>query len=609
MPHSAHSDPAPFEKRDYAANGRLPMVAGIALAIGAVSTGAAFVLVNLIRFFTNLFFFQTLSFAERSPASHALGAWVIVVPAIGGLIVGLMARYGSDKIRGHGIPEAIEAVLFGKSRMSPKVAVLKPLSSGIVIGSGGPFGAEGPIIMTGGSIASLLAQYLHLTAAERKTLLVAGACAGMTAIFGTPVAAVLLAIELLLFELRPRSLLPVALACAVAGFLRPFVFEAGPLFPLQTAPASTLALGSCVLAGLLCGVLGAGLTLALYRTEDAFGKLRLHWMWWPAIGGLVVGIGGYFEPRALGVGYDVIGDLLNNRLALEVAVALLAVKAVIWIAALGSGTSGGVLAPLLMLGAGLGVVLAPVLPGGSPALWALVCMAGVLGSVLGAPLTAIVFAFGLTHDSEALLPLLLTTAVAYGFSVLTMKRSIMTEKIARRGLHIYREYGVDPLERAHVDELMTRAVVTIDADLPVADALPRYFGDPTAHSATQRATHRAYPVVRDGRLVGMLHRTAIVAAHAGDDAGLRCGDLVAGQGEGGPAVLLPALTGRAAAGRMAELSVARLPVVESVATMRIVGIVSLRDLLAPSGHVMHEETRRERLRGAGRPVRGIGQSL
>jgi CBS domain-containing protein len=379
------------------------------------------------------------------------------------------------------------------------------------------------------------------------------------------------------------------------------VFEAGPLFPLQTAPASTLALGSCVLAGLLCGVLGAGLTLALYRTEDAFGKLRLHWMWWPAIGGLVVGIGGYFEPRALGVGYDVIGDLLNNRLALEVAVALLAVKAVIWIAALGSGTSGGVLAPLLMLGAGLGVVLAPVLPGGSPALWALVCMAGVLGSVLGAPLTAIVFAFGLTHDSEALLPLLLTTAVAYGFSVLTMKRSIMTEKIARRGLHIYREYGVDPLERAHVDELMTRDVVTIDAELPVADALPRYFGD--------HAAHRAYPVVRAGRLVGMLHRTAIVAAHAGDDAGLRCGDLVAGQGDAAPAALLPALTGRAAAGRMAELSVARLPVVESVATMRIVGIVSLRDLLAPSGHVMHEETRRERLRGAVRAVRGVGQSL
>jgi CBS domain-containing protein len=239
-----------------------------------------------------------------------------------------------------------------------------------------------------------------------------------------------------------------------------------------------------------------------------------------------------------------------------------------------------------------------VLPGGSPTLWALVCMAGVLGSVLGAPLTAIVFAFGLTHDSEALLPLLLTTAVAYGFSVLTMKRSIMTEKIARRGLHIYREYGVDPLERAHVDELMTREVVSIDADLPVAEALPRHFGD--------HAAHRAYPVVRQGCVIGMLHRAAIVAAHAGDDAGLTCGDLVA-DAHARPAVLLPAQTGRAAAGRMAALSVARLPVVEDEATMRLIGILSLRDLLAPSGHVLHEETQRERLRGMatralGRPV-------
>ncbi|WP_454710226.1 chloride channel protein [Cupriavidus nantongensis] len=576
----------PVEKRDYAVNRRLLLLSVIALGIGALSTVAAAVLVNLIRFFTNLFFYQTLSLAERSPANHALGAWVIAVPVIGGLIVGLMARYGSDKIRGHGIPEAIEAVLFGKSKMSPRVAVLKPLSSGIVIGSGGPFGAEGPIIMTGGSLASLLAQYLHLTAGERKALLVAGACAGMTAIFGTPVAAVLLAVELLLFELRPRSLLPVALACAVAGFLRPLLFEAGPLFPLQTAAAGTPALLSCVLAGLLCGVLGAGLTLALYRTEDAFSRLPLHWMWWPALGGLVVGIGGYFEPRALGVGYDVIGDLLNNRIAIGIALALLAVKAVIWIAALGSGTSGGVLAPLLMLGAGLGVVLAPWLPGGSPQLWALVCMAGVLGSVLGAPLTAIVFAFGLTHDTEALLPLLLTTAVAYGFSVLAMKRSIMTEKIARRGLHIYREYSVDPLERAHVEELMTREVVAIDADLPVADAMVRYFGE--------HAAHRAYPLVSEGRVLGMLERSAIRALAAGEvPPGLRCRDLLSAPAH----VLLPGQTARAAAGSMAALSVARLPVVESTATMRLAGIVSLRDLLRPSGSVFHEESRRERLRG------------
>ncbi|MCY0857995.1 chloride channel protein [Cupriavidus sp. D39] len=574
-----------FEKRDYAVDRRLLLLAALAPLIGAISTAAAVLLLNLIRFFTNLFFYQTLSLAERSPAQHALGAWVIAVPVAGGLLVGLMARYGSDKIRGHGIPEAIEAVLFGKSKMSPRVAALKPLSSGIVIGSGGPFGAEGPIIMTGGSIASLLAQYLHLTAAERKTLLVAGACAGMTAIFGTPVAAVLLAVELLLFELRPRSLLPVALACAVAGFLRTMVFEPGPLFALHTAPASNMALGSCMVAGLLCGMLGAVLTLALYRTEDQFSRLKLHWMWWPAIGGLVVGIGGYFEPRALGVGYDVIADLLHNRMAIGVAVALLTVKAIIWVAALGSGTSGGVLAPLLMLGAGLGVALAPWLPGASPALWALVCMAGVLGSVLGAPLTAIVFAFGLTHDSNALLPLLLTVAVAHGFTVLTMKRSIMTEKIARRGLHIYREYGVDPLERQHVADLMTTAVVSVDGEQPVHVLWARHFGE--------QAPHRGYPVVCAERVVGMLERNALRGTEASMEAGRALmAPLQPHQ------VLLPAQTARIAAGRMAELGVSRLPVVADLDSMRLVGVVSLRDLLGPSGQVLHEETRRERLRGA-----------
>ncbi len=282
-----------------------------------------------------------------------------------------------------------------------------------------------------------------------------------------------------------------------------------------------------------------------------------------------------------------IGDLLNNHLAISVAVALLVVKALIWIAALGSGTSGGVLAPLLMLGAGLGTVLAPWLPGGSPQLWALVCMAGVLGSVLGAPLTAIVFAFGLTHNTEALLPLLLTTAVAYGFSVLTMKRSIMTEKIARRGLHIYREYSVDPLERAHVAELMTRDVITIEADLSVAEATARYFGE--------HAAHRAYPVVSGGRVLGMLDRATVRGAAAGSaPAGLRCRDLLVAQAQ----VLVPAQTARAAAGSMAASSVARLPVVESLDTMRLVGIVSLRDLLQPSGQVFHEEFRRERLRGS-----------
>ncbi|HJV60955.1 MAG TPA: chloride channel protein, partial [Albitalea sp.] len=420
-------------KSDFAVNPRLLLLAALAVPIGALGTAAAMALLALIRLFTNLFFFQQLSVADRSPAGNTLGPWVIVLPVVGGLIVGLMARFGSDKIRGHGIPEAIEAILFGKSRLSPKVAMLKPLSSGVVIGSGGPFGAEGPIIMTGGAIGSLLAQLIHLTAGERKTLLVAGATAGMTAVFGTPIAAVLLGVELLLFEWRPRSLLPVMIACSVAGFTRAMAVDAGPLFPLHTAAATWPALLSCVVAGLFAGLLSASLSRALYAVEDAFHRLPVHWMWWPALGGLVVGIGGWLQPRALGVGYDVIADLLNHRLLVHAALALLAAKALMWVLALGSGTSGGVLAPLLMIGAGLGTVLGVWLPGGDPDLWPLVCMAAMLAGVLGAPLTAVVFAYGLTGDGNALLPLLLTCAASYGFSVMAMRRSILTEKVARRG--------------------------------------------------------------------------------------------------------------------------------------------------------------------------------
>lgn len=599
-------------KRDFASNARLPRIALLALAIGVLGTFAAFALLSLIHLFTNLFFFQRFSFAEHSPALNTLGPWAAAVPVAGGIVVGLIARFGSEKIRGHGIPEAIEAILFGKSRMSPKVAVLKPLASGIVIGSGGPFGAEGPIIMTGGAIGSLIAQFVKVTAAERKTLLVAGATAGMTAVFGTPVAAVLLAVELLLFEWRPRSFLPVALACAVAGFARAAFFGVGPLFPVETAAPTAAALGSCALAGLLSGALACGLSVSLYKIEDRFGKLPVHWMWWPAIGGLAVGIGGLIEPRALGVGYDVIGDLLHGHIALQIALAILVVKAVIWVIALGSGTSGGVLAPLLMLGAGLGTLLGPVLPGGEPALWPLVCMAATLGATLGAPLTAIVFAFGLTHDANALLPLLTATLVAHGFATVAMKRSIMTEKIARRGYHIYREYGVDPLERHYVDEVMTRSAVTIDADLSVEVVRARYFG------ATQ--AHRAYPVVRDGVLIGMLDRAMLdgsPAAHDGDGqaddaraakmraadvqmidmrvADVRVADVLPRRA---PLFALADETCRLVATRLAVHQLERLPVVADPGTMRVVGIVSRSDLVKPALRHFDDEHKRERFRRA-----------
>ncbi len=566
---------------DFATNARLLRIAAIAVVVGVLSTLTAYVLLHLISFFTNLFFFQSFSFASRSPALNTLGWWVVVMPVIGGLVIGLIARYGSEAIRGHGIPEAIEAILFGKSKMSPKVAVLKPLSSAIAIGSGGPFGAEGPIIMTGGAIGSLIAQFFHLTGAERKTLLVAGAVACMTAVFGTPVAAVLLAVELLLFELRPRSLLPVALACAVAAFTRPLLLGGGALFPLQTTPLGPLGLVSCALAGVLAGLMSWGLSTSLYKVEDLFGKLPIHWMWWPALGGIAVGVGGYFEPRALGVGYDVIGDLLANHLAISVVISLILVKAVMWVIALGSGTSGGVLAPLLMMGAALGAVLGPWLPGGEPALWPLVFMAATLGGMMRAPIMSVVFAFELTHDINALPALLMASAVSYGFTVLVMRRSILTEKITRRGYHIYREYGIDPLERHFVEEVMTREVQSIDAQALIDDVLLQYFGPQQAH--------RAFPVVRGGVLVGMIDRESLLVGKAAR-AAVTMSDLF---GANEPAVALASETCKTISTRLAVHALERLPVVDGAQSRRLVGMVSRSDLVKPSLNTFDEEERRE----------------
>lgn len=575
----------PFSPRgDFADNARLLRIATIAAVVGALSTVTAYLLLLLIHFFTNLFFYQTVSFELLSPSTNTLGLWVILVPVGGGLIIGLLARFGSEQIRGHGIPEAIEAILFKKSKMSPKIALLKPLSSGIAIGSGGPFGAEGPIIMTGGAVGSLIGQYFHISGAERKTLLVAGACAGMTAVFGTPIAAVMLAVELLLFELRPRSLLPVAIACAVAGFMRPLLLDVGPLFPLQSAPIGMLGLVSCAIAGLAAGSLAWALSSALYKVEDLFEKLPIHWMWWPALGGLVVGIGGYLQPRALGVGYDVIGELLQNHLAIQLVYALLLCKAVMWVVALGSGTSGGVLAPLLMMGAGLGVIAGPWLPGGHPALWPLIFMAATLGGMMRAPIMAVMFALELTHDVQALLPLLTASTVAYGFTVVFMPRSILTEKIARRGYHIYREYGVDPLERYTVHDVMAQSVETIEAQMSIYDALILYFGE--------QQTRRAFPVVKDGVFVGMVDRDILLA---GQQSGLaeRVLDLF---GANVPVVALPNESCRTVATRMAVHGLERLAVVTDAHAGQLVGIISRSDLIKPSFDFHAQEQEHETVR-------------
>jgi chloride channel protein, CIC family len=442
---------------DFTTTRRTLLIAGIAVGIGILSAHVALVLLKLIALFTNLFFFQTFSTEEARPATHHLGVLVVLVPVLGGLIIGLIARFGSDKIRGHGIPEALESIMLRGSRVEPKLAVLKPISAAISIGSGGPFGAEGPIIMTGGAFGSLIAQTLRLTAAERKTLLVAGAAGGMAATFGTPIAATLLAVELLLFEWKPRSFVPVALAAAAAMATRHYLFSSAPLF-VTGAHASTFSASTLLAAG-LCGI-GAGvlawaMTASVYLFEDLFQKLRVHWMWWPAIGGLVIGLGGLIEPRALGVGYDVIGSLLRGDMALRAILILVVVKWGIWSFSLGSGTSGGVLAPLLMIGCALGALEGQILPFEGHGFWSLVSMGAILGGTMRSPLTGILFAAEVTQDFGALLPISIATVVAHGFTVLALKRSILTEKLVRRGYHVTREYAIDPLEVLFVRDVAT----------------------------------------------------------------------------------------------------------------------------------------------------------
>jgi CIC family chloride channel protein len=565
----------------------LPMSA-LALAIGVLAAFVALALLRLIGLFTNLFYFGRWSTALVSPAGNHLGMFSILVPIGGALIIGVMARYGSERIRGHGIPEAIEAILINGSRVEPKVAFLKPLSSAISIGSGGPFGAEGPIIMTGGAFGSMIAQLFHLTSAERKTLLVAGAAAGMSATFAAPVASVLLAVELLLFEWKPRSLIPVALASAMAAVLRRYILGFGPLFPVPEHPLfiGPKGLMGCVLVGILAGVLSALLTLSVYAAEDAFQHLPTHWMWWPAIGGAAIGLGGLIFPQALGVGYDTIGGLLQGSVTTHVILGVLLVKWFIWAVSLGSGTSGGVLAPLLMMGGALGGLEAMFLPNEGAGFWPLISMGAVLGGTMRSPFTSIVFAFELTHDGNVFLPLLVGSVVAHGFTVLTLKRSILTEKVARRGFHLSREYAVDPLEILFVREVMRSNVVVLSAASTVAEVQHSLRSD-------HRQEQRLLPVVNEqGQLVGVLTRGDIRERfeREGDIAlQRRLGDAVRGE----TVEAYPDEPLRVVVYRMAERGLTRMPVVEQ-ASRKFLGLVSLNDLLKARARHLEEERRRER---------------
>ncbi|MBN9242734.1 MAG: chloride channel protein [Mesorhizobium sp.] len=499
---SSTSDPHAMS--DFTTDARMLLIAAIAAVVATVSVGAGVLLMDLIKLATNLSYFGKATLADLKLQDTPLGVFAVLVPVAGALAIGLMARYGSEKIRGHGIPEALEAILLGRSRLSFKVAILKPLSSAISIGTGGPFGAEGPIIMTGGAIGSLIAQALPVSDAERKTLLVAGAAAGMTTVFGTPIAAIMLAVELLLFEWTPRSFVPVAAAAILADVERSMLHLPSPLFASHAEMAISLTgLAAWMAMGLCGGLLSGLLTQIVYRCEDAFLKLPIHWMWWPAIGGLIVGLGGLIEPNALGVGYSNIAEMLEGHTMMQAALLLLVVKAIIWAVALGSGTSGGVLAPLLIIGGAMGTVLAGVMPKADPGFWALLAMTATMGGTMRAPLTATFFAVELTGNTEALVPLIAACATAHAATVLMMKRSILTEKIARRGLHLVREYRVDPFALTRVSEVMTTTVETVPSTMTLHEA--------AAFLTAPETRHPTFPVVdAERRVLGLIDPPAIL---------------------------------------------------------------------------------------------------
>lgn len=568
---------------DFTTNPRVLVISGIAVIVATGGVAAGIVLLNLIRLCTNLAYFGSFTLADLKLGDSPLGLAAVLVPVAGALIVGLIARYGSEKIRGHGIPEAIEAILLGRSRLDWKVAILKPLSSAIAIGSGGPFGAEGPIIMTGGAIGSLIAQLLPVSDSERKTLLVAGAAAGMTTVFGTPIAAIMLAVELLLFEWTPRSFVPVAVAAIIAEVERTALHMPSPLFAFEGGMAtSLLALLCWVFVGVVSGLLSGVLTRLVYACEDGFLKLPIHWMWWPMLGGVVVGIGGLIDPRALGVGYDNIAQMLQGELLPASAMLLLSVKSIIWAVALGSGTSGGVLAPLLIMGGGLGAVLAHILPVASPGFWALLAMCATMGGTMRSPLTATFFAVELTGNTHVLLPLIAACVTAHLVTVLLMRRSILTEKVARRGHHLAREYRVDPFTLTRVQEVMVTDVETLPDTMTLHQA--------AAFLTAPGTRHPSFPVVdQDRRVLGIINPPTVMGwRRAGKHRQTTLKELFAGQS------IITAYPDEYLEGivdRMMATNVAQMPVIGR-GDGRLAGYVGWKDLLRIRGKLQDEESRR-----------------
>lgn len=570
-------------KKQRTIDSRVLLISCFAIGLGVVASGIAQSLTRLIGLCTNFFFFHRFSFEFVDPGQAPnWGIWVIGIPVVGGLVVGLMARYGSKAIRGHGIPEAMEQILTNESRIPWKIVFLKPISAAIAIGSGGPFGAEGPIIATGGALGSWLGQITHTTSIERKTLLAAGAAAGMTATFGAPISAVLLAIELLLFELSPRSIIPVALASATASAVRIAAVGSKPAFSmpaLMETSGTTIAFYGAM--GILIGLAAVAVTKAVYKVEDGFEKLPVQWMWWPALGGLVVGVIGYFYPRTLGVGYANIDSILSGEFTPNFIMVLCTMKFLSWVIALGSGTSGGTLAPLFTIGGGLGTVIGVAGQSLFPSInidlkaAALVGMAALFAGASRALLASVVFAFETTGQRVGLLPLLAGCTVSYVISSYLMKNTIMTEKIARRGVTVPHEYAPDYLDSVQAKYHCNRPVVSILGSESSESIRSKFL------SGNPEFSHQGFPVTDDsGALIGVVTKRDFV--NESDSVEVRA--LIKRQ----PIFIFDDQSLRAAADLMTSEGIGRVIVVSRKDPRIPCGIITRSDLLSAHQNRLNE---------------------
>jgi H+/Cl- antiporter ClcA len=578
--------------RDYSANSRILYTSSLAAGLGAVSAVLAWALLEMIALCTNLFYFQKWSFVDKDPWEAGRHWWLVLMPVLGGLIVGLIARYLSPRVRGHGMPEAVETIVFNDGRVQPRVAVLKPIATAISIGSGGPFGAEGPVIITGGAVGSVLGQLLPMTGSERTVLMVAGASAGMAATFNCPMSATLLAVEILLFEWKPRSLVPVAIACVTAGAVRRLLL--GPQSLLQMVPTGAPIYHSAMLGALVLGIIAAfvaaGLSKAVHFFETMFEHLPIHWMWWPAIGGVVVGLCGYIFPKSLGVGYSVIQQMISGDSGWKLLAGILVIKSISWVFSLGSNTAGGILAPLLMIGGALGAALGHLMPVMTTGAWVLVGMCAVLSAAIGAPLTSAMLALELTHNGGLMLPVLLSCVAAYAVGVLVMPRSMLTENLSRRGLHLSREFGADPLEAILVSQAMHTSVFALPENATRRDAADWLRKMEERGSEAWSHWQRIFPLVdSEGHMTGTLTRAQLIAAARKEDLSVP----LAEDANRNPKTVSPVTTLRSCAMSMAESKLTSYPVVS--ADGKLLGVMTISDLLKGRSEEVRRESDRERV--------------